>query len=134
MVAKKQRAPKRKQPSKTSNPTAAPTMAPEKAPKQAKCEPDREAKDKSYLQAGSKIWVEYYDAGAELKWFKAKVVIVSPTSEVPSASVVRVHFSDGQKTTLNLMCQPGSDKLEKQDPEKYEQFDWSTKPTFSDKW
>ena len=134
VVAKKQRAPKRKQPSKTSNPTAAPTMAPEKAPKQAKCEPDREAKDKSYLQAGSKIWVEYYDAGAELKWFKAKVVIVSPTSEVPSASVVRVHFSDGQKTTLNLMCQPGSDKLEKQDPEKYEQFDWSTKPTFSDKW
>ena len=134
VVAKKQRAPKRKQPSKTSNPTVAPTMAPEKAPKQAKCEPDREAKDKSYLQAGSKIWVEYYDAGAELKWFKAKVVIVSPTSEVPSASVVRVHFSDGQKTTLNLMCQPGSDKLEKQDPEKYEQFDWSTKPTFSDKW
>ena len=134
VVAKKQRAPKRKQPSKTSNPTAAPTMAPEKAPKQAKCEPDREAKDKSYLQAGSKIWVEYYDAGAELKWFKAKVVIVSPTSEGPSASVVRVHFSDGQKTTLNLMCQPGSDKLEKQDPEKYEQFDWSTKPTFSDKW
>ena len=67
-------------------------MAPEKAPKQAKCEPDREAKDKSYLQAGSKIWVEYYDAGAELKWFKANVATVSPEREVLSTSVVRVHF------------------------------------------
>ena len=95
-------------------------------PPGAKCEPDREAKDRSYLQKDSEIWVEYYDKHDELKWFKGTVVIVSPTSEVPSASVVRVHFLDGQKVNLNLMCSPDSDKLEKHNPKKYEQFDWST--------
>ena len=80
------------------------------------------------------IWVEHNDVHGELKWFKAKVVIVSPTSEVPSASVVRVHFLDGQKSNLNLMCPPDSDKLETRNPNKYEQFDWSTKPTYSDNW
>ena len=89
-------------------------------------EPDREAKDRSYLQKDSEIWVEYYDKHDELKWFKGTVVIVSPTSEVPSASVVRVHFLDGQKVNLNLRCSPDSDKLEKHNPKKYEQFDWST--------
>ena len=46
----------------------------------------------SSLQEGTGIWVEHNDVHGELKWFKAKVVIISPTSEVPSASVVRVHL------------------------------------------
>ena len=88
----------------------------------------------SSLQEGMKTWVEHNDVHGELKWFKAKVVIVSPTSEVPSASVVRVHLLDGQKSNLNLMCPPDSDKLENRNPKKYEQFDWSTKPAYSDNW
>jgi hypothetical protein len=90
--------------------------------------PDASLKDESKLVAGAGIWVKYYGETSVLEWFHARVVIVSHTTEVSSARVVRVSFLDGsnQKETLNLKGLTDADKLQKCDPRKYEVFDWSS--------
>lgn len=88
--------------------------------------PNAALKDKSKLVAGALIWVKYPNETMDLEWFQANVVIVAKTTVVPSASVVRVHFKDGQKVTLNFKGLIDAAKLHKCDPKKYEVFDWSS--------
>jgi hypothetical protein len=95
----------------------------------AKVTPDKSRKDLSTLVTGSGIWVEYYDGTSNKEWYKAKIIIMSSTTEVPSAQVVRVQFEDKQKATLNLKGLADAHKLEQHNPDKFEVFDWS-----SDNW
>jgi hypothetical protein len=95
----------------------------------AKETPDKSRKDLSTLVPGSGIWVEYYDGTSNKEWYKATIIIVSSTTEVPSAQVVRVQFEDKQKATLNLKGLTDAHKLEQHNPDKFEVFDWS-----SDNW
>ena len=91
-----------------------------------KMTPDTSRKDLSTLVPGSGIWVEYYDGTSNKEWYKAKIIIVSSTTEVPSAQVVRVQFEDKQKATLNLKGLEDAHKLEQHNPDKFEVFDWSS--------
>ena len=80
------------------------------------------------LKEGTIIWVEYFgDEGSDdMKWFGAKILLVSPSCPVPTANVVRVQFEDGQKETLNLQGLHDADKLEQMDGYRYQQFNWSS--------
>jgi len=90
--------------------------------------PDPSKRDISVLKEGTIIWVEYFgDEGSDdMKWFGAKILLVSPSGPVPTAKVVRVQFEDGQKETLNLQGLHDADKLEQMDGCRYQQFNWSS--------
>ena len=90
--------------------------------------PDPSKRDISVLKQGTIIWVEYFgDEGSDdMKWFGAKILLVSPSGPVPTAKVARVQFEDGQKETLNLQGLHDADKLEQMDGCRYQQFNWSS--------